>query len=116
MLYQIVYPARKKNSLKVLFEGEEIKGTTDRAKIQNLVIKLGVDKINKLKTYSRFLYKKDIGEVVGNAYKVIDEKYSFDTSFGGVGASSSGKYFVKEVKDILKLDIKFIYEETFSYN
>ncbi len=116
MLYQIVYPARKKNIFKIVYDGEVINGKTDRSKIQNLIIKIGSDKIKKLPTYSRFLYKKDIGEVVGNAYKVIDNNYSFDTSFGGVGASSSGRYFVKELKETLKLKVEFTYEETFSYN
>jgi hypothetical protein len=46
----------------------------------------------------------------------VGENHSFDTSFGGVGASSVGRYFIKEVGDTLKLDIKFKYEETFSYN
>jgi hypothetical protein len=116
MLYQIIYPARKNNVFNISYEGEKIHGNTDRAKIQNLIIKIGVDDIKKLPTYSRFLYKKDIAEVVGNAYKVVGENHSFDTSFGGVGASSSGRYFVKELKDILKLNVEFTYEEEFSYN
>lgn len=116
MLYQIVSPARKKNIFRIFYEGEEIQGTTDRAKIQNLVIKIGINNIKKLETYNRFLYKKDIGEAIGNAYKIIGKNHSFDTSFGGVGASSVGRYFVKEIKDILKLNVEFIYEETFSYS
>ena len=116
MVYQIIYPARKKNIFKIFYDNVEIKGATDRAKIQNLVTKIGVNNIQKLKTYKRFLYKKDIGEVVGNAYKVVGNNHSFDTSFGGVGASSSGRYFVKEIQEVLKLNVEFKYEETFSYN
>ena len=116
MLYQIVYPAKSKNIFTITYEGQEIEGKNDREKIQNLAIKIGADDIKKLKTYSKFLYKKNIGEVVGNAYKIIDKNHSFDTSFGGVGASSVGRYFVKELKNTLKLNIEFTYEKTFSYN
>ena len=116
MLYQIVYPAKKRTTFNIIYEGQEIEGKTAREKIQNLNIKVGANNIKKLKTYSRFLYKKDIGEVVGNAYKIIDENHSFDTSFGGVGASSVGKYFIKELKSTLKLNIEIRYEKTFSYN
>ena len=116
MLYQIIHPAKKKNIFNIIYEGQGIEGKNDREKIQNLASKIGADNIKKLKNYSKFLYKKDIGEVVGNAYKVIDENHSFDTSFGGVGASSVGRYFVKELKSTLKLNIEFTYEKTFSYN
>ena len=116
MLYQIVYPSKKKTTFNIIYEGQEIEGKTHREKIQNLSIKVGANNIKKLKTYSRFLYKKDIGEVVGNAYKIIDENHSFDTAFGGVGASSVLKSFIKELKSTLKLNIEIRYEETFSYN
>ena len=116
MLYQIVYPAKKRNIFKIFYNGKEIEGNTDRAKIQNLVIEVGVENIKKLKSNKRFIYKKNIDEVVGNAYKVVDENHSFDTSFGGVGASAMGRYFINEIKDTLNLDIEIKYEETFSYN
>lgn len=116
MIYQIVYPAKKRNIFKIFYNGKEIEGNTDRAKIQNLVIEVGVENIKKLKSNKRFLYKKNIDEVVGNAYKVVDENHSFDTSFGGVGASTMGRYFINEIKDTLNLDIEIKYEETFSYN
>lgn len=116
MIYQIVYPAKKRNIFKIFYNGREIEGNTDRAKIQNLVIEVGVENIKKLKSNKRFLYKKNIDEVVGNAYKVVDENHSFDTSFGGVGASTMGRYFINEIKDTLNLNIEIKYEETFSYN
>ena len=115
MLYQIVYPAKKKNDLKIYLNGEEVEGKSIRNKIQNTVIKVGADVIKTLKTHSKFLYKKDIAEVVGNAYKVIDDHHSFDTSFGGVGASSVGVYFIKELQSI-GVDIKLENYETYSYS
>ena len=116
MIYDLFHLAKKKSIFNIIYEGQAIEGKNDREKIQNLTIKIGADNIKKLKSHSRFLYKKDIGEVVGNAYKVIDENHSFDTSFGGVGTSPAGKYFVKELKSTLKLNIEFTYEETFSYS
>lgn len=115
MLHQIIYPAKKKNILRIYLNGKEIEGKTIRNKIQNLVIKVGVDVVKQLKIHSKFLYKKDIGEVVGNAYKVVDENHSFDTSFGGVGASSVGVYFIKELQSI-GIDIKLENYETYSYS
>jgi hypothetical protein len=114
MVYQIVHPSRPKKHIKITFDNVEILGKNTREKIKNLVIKIGVDKIQSLPTYHRFLYKKDIGDVVGNAYKIVDENHFFDTSFGGVGATSLFTYFATEVKKTHKLDIE--YEETFSYN
>tara|TARA_B110000908_G_C9946635_1_gene310658 strand:+ start:45 stop:566 length:522 start_codon:yes stop_codon:yes gene_type:complete len=114
MVYQIVNPSRPKKHIKITFDNVEILGKNTREKIKNLVIKIGVDKIQSLPTYHRFLYKKDIGDVVGNAYKIVDENHFFDTSFGGVGATSLFTYFATEVKKTHKLDIG--YEETFSYN
>ena len=114
MVYQIVHPSRPKKHIKITFDNVEILGKNTREKIKNLVIKIGVDKIQSLPTYHRFLYKKDIGDVVGNAYKAVDENHCFDTSFGGVGATSIFTYFATEVKKTHKLDIE--YEETFSYN
>jgi hypothetical protein len=116
MLYQIIYPAKIKNKFYIKYQGKQIEGETDREKVQNLVISIGTKNIQKLKSYNKFLYKKNIGEVVGNAYKVVDNNHSFDTSFGGVGSSSKIKGFIKEIKDILNLDVEIIYEKTFSYN
>jgi hypothetical protein len=116
MLYQIVYPAKSKNKFLLKYNGNIIKGKTDRDKIQNLVNIIGIDNIQKLQTYSKFLYKKDIGDVIGNGYKTIGNNHSFDTTFGGVGASSKIKGFIKEIQDILKLNIEIIYEKSFSYS
>lgn len=116
MLYQIIYPAKKRVEFKIYLDDEEIIGKTGREKIMKLVKIIGSEKIKKLKRYNKFLNKKEIGEAVGNAYKIIDEKYSFDTSFGGVGASSMGKYFINELKQQLNLNVKYTINETFSYN
>jgi len=116
MLYQIVSPAKKKIQLSITLDGILIKGKSGRDKIQNLVKKVGVENVKKLKTYSRFVYKNDMGDVIGNAYKIINDTYSFDTSFGGVGATASIEYFIKELVTELNLKVEFKNEETFSYN
>lgn len=116
MLCQIIYPARKRSEFKIYLDNKEITGKTGREKITKLVKLIGSERLKQLDVYSRFLYKKDVGEVVGNAYKVVDKDYIFDTSFGGVGASSTGKYFIKEIKQQLNLDVKYVINETFSYN
>ena len=116
MLYQIIYPAKKKTELSIILDGILIKGESCRDKIQNLVKEVGVGNVKKLKKYSRFIYKNDIGDVIGNAYKTIDDKHSFDTSFGGVGATIKMGSFIKELVTELNLKVELRNEETFSYN
>lgn len=116
MVYQIVYPAKKKLLLNIFLDNNKIIGKTSRQKIQNLVIKIGSNKISKLKNNGRFVYKKDILKTKGNAYKAVNDSYAFDTSFGGVGTTSSVQSFIQEIKNQLKLNIEFKYEETYSYN
>tara|TARA_R110000744_G_C19298484_1_gene555469 strand:+ start:26 stop:583 length:558 start_codon:yes stop_codon:yes gene_type:complete len=116
MVYQIVYPAKKKLLLNIFLDNNEIVGKTTRQKIQNLVIKIGSNKISMLKNNGRFVYKKDILKTKENSYKDISDSYVFDTSFGGVGTTSSIQSFIQEIKNQLKLNIEFKYEETYSYN
>jgi len=115
MLYQIVYPSKKKIQLSITLDGILIKGKSDRDKIQNLVKKVGVENVKKLKTYSRFVFKNDMGNVIGNAYKIIDDTYSFDTSFGGVGATAIIEYFIKELVTELNLDVDLKIQTEYQY-
>ena len=112
MLYQIVYPTKlSKEKMILKFKGDEICGSSDRDKIKNLIIKVGVSGILKLKEYKGHLHKLESLHKLKNGkiesqYKMVGDGYYFDVSFGGKGHVSKIKGFVKEINDILKLNIK----------
>jgi hypothetical protein len=115
LLHQVVYPAKKKNILRIVLDGKEIEGKKSREKIQNLIKNIGVKKISTLPKFGKFLFKTNDKKDMHNAYKIIDKDHSFDTHFGDIRIGSIAPSFEEELKKHLKLNIKFQYKEIYNY-
>lgn len=118
MLYQIVYPAKSKNTLCLEYNANVIQGKNNTQCLIELINLVGVDQI--LKTSYKEFIKDEIPNfltknILPSSYKPLKNGQYFDRSFGGKGINNHIKTFVKDLNEQLGLNIKCEFKTKIEY-
>lgn len=118
MLYQIVYPAKSKNTLCLEYNGNFIEGKDNTQCLIKLINTIGPEIISKT-PYKEFI-TEEIPEflnknILPSSYKLLKNGKYFDRSFGGKGINNHIKFFIKDLNDILNLNILCRFERKIEY-
>ena len=118
MIYQIVYPAKSKNTLYLEYNGNVIQGKDNTQCLIKLINLVGVNQILKtsykefiLDEIPKFLNKN----ILPSSYKPLENGQYFDRSFGGKGINNHIKTFVKDLNKQLGLNIKCEFKTKIEY-
>ena len=106
MLYQIIYPSKRSRGLSAFLYGEVVEGENSREIVQNVVRKIGSEKILTLPNYGKHMHKTSTINSNLTIYKKIDDIYSFDVSFGDNNILDVFPKFCSEVREELNIMIE----------
>lgn len=118
MLYQIVYPAKSKNTLYLEYNGVSMEGKDNTQRLIKLIDSIGPERIYQT-TYKEFI-KDQIPKfltknILPSSYKLLKNNKYFDRSFGGKGINNHIKTFIKDLNEQLNLNIKYKFKQKIEY-